>query len=537
MNLSSGMKTSDFDSTAASRNGGNDPNPNQIIPPTNEAVETVLDDRPNTNNNTENIFDAESQTRARAPRDDDDSFFVPDGTSGDAPANNGNTPPSASAPKKWMSIVMNNNLATLAVVAASAMLATTLVGAIGVLKTRTGADKIQISKATATDCIERRLHDTKPHHIAVETAAAVPSLEGRKLSTCTVTIDPPDVSSNFANCVGSSSPGNSNVLQQAINDATAGDVICMNPGKYYTACQTRINKALTIRGACAGIVANSSDTFDPTSQTRTGCTAGGETVWVASNAYDDSNGGLQGIFVDVSDVTIDGISFYEETETFRRTVGVLCDAPPGNYENISVLNNYMKGNKISSDCPIGGPSGSTNFPKTITNLEYSGNFIKASHEGIWEPLGFRGLGFSAGEWATPILTDLKIVNNVIGCKEPHVSSCQTVNLYRSFVTGESSISGNNFYENTNAFCPISTNAQFFDTDKGGVIPDGWDNVNAGVCPKYSAAPSMSPYPSVSVSPSKSAAPSVSAAPSKSGKEPKPKSPKPKSGKCTGRVRK
>eukprot|EP00986_Skeletonema_menzelii_P010034 scaffold4726_cov142-Skeletonema_menzelii.AAC.1 len=435
MNLSSGMKTSDFDSTAASRNGGNgcrcrtlatdlinsitslrkhtvvvaaktralpageeslllllqcddlrgqheiqagegraysysvindlrlrgqheiqNPNPNQIIPPTNEAVETVLDDRPNTNNNTENIFDAESQTRARAPRDDDDSFFVPDGTSGDAPTNNGNTHPSASAPKKWMSIVMNNNLATLAVVAASAMLATTLVGAIGVLKTRTGADKIQISKATATDCIERRLHDTKPHHIAVETAAAVPSLEGRKLSTCTVTIDPPDVTSSLANCVGSSSPGNNNVLQQAINDAQPGHVICMNPGLYYTACQTRINKALTIRGACFGIVADSSDTFDPTSQTRTGCAAGGETVWVASNSYGDSNGGLQGIFVDHSDVTIDGISFYEDTETFRRTVGVLCDAPPGNYENISVLNNYMKGNKISSDCPIGGPN-------------------------------------------------------------------------------------------------------------------------------------------------------------------------------------
>ena len=153
---------------------------------------------------------------------------------------------------------------------------------------------------------------------------------------------------------------------------------------------------------------------------------------------------------------------------------------------------------------------------------YSGNFIKATHNGMWEPLGFRGFGFSGD--ATPILTDLKIVNNVIGCKEPHDSSCQTVNLYRSFVTGDSSISGNNFYENTNAFCPIATNAQF-DTDKGGVIPDGWDNVNAGVCPKYSAAPSMSPYPSVSVSPSKSAPPSVSAAPSKSGKEPKPKSPK------------
>jgi len=79
---------------------------------------------------------------------------------------------------------------------------------------------------------------------------------------------------------------------------------------------------------------------------------------------------LQGIFVDSSDVTIDGIAFYEESMTFRRMVGILCDAPAGNYENIKVLNNYMKGDQISSTCPIGGPD-SLKFPKTITNLEYT----------------------------------------------------------------------------------------------------------------------------------------------------------------------
>jgi hypothetical protein len=71
-------------------------------------------------------------------------------------------------------------------------------------------------------------------------------------------------------------------------------------------------------------------------------------------------------------VTIDGIAFYEESMTFRRMVGILCTAPAGNYENIKVLNNYMKGDKISSTCPIGGATdqGAT-FPKNITNLEYT----------------------------------------------------------------------------------------------------------------------------------------------------------------------
>lgn len=331
--------------------------PNQIIS-TNEAVETVLDDRPSNN-----IFDSESQTQA--PRDDDDddddSFFIPDETSG---------PLSAPVLKKWVSIVLNNKVATLAVVA----LATTFGFAIAVLNPWTGPNNIETSKAITTECDnDRRLHDTKPHHIAVAPEAAVPSWEGRKLFTlpaCTTTISPTDpTTTTISNCVGSSNPGANNVLQQAINDASDNDVICMKPGKYYTACQTHVNKKLTILGACAGVQAPGDANFDPTSGPRTGCTATGETVWVASNTYDDSNGGLQGIFVDVSDVTIDGIAFYEESETFRRTVGVLCDAPSGNYENIKVLNNYMKAAKISATCAIGG-NDSSKFPKTITNLEY-----------------------------------------------------------------------------------------------------------------------------------------------------------------------
>lgn len=325
--------------------------PNQIIS-TNEAGVETVSDRPS------NIFDSESQTQA--PRDDDDdSFFIPDETSG---------PLSAPVLKKWVSIVLNNKVATLAVVA----LATTFGFAIAVLYPWTGPNNIETSKAKAmtTECDTRRLHDTKPHHIAVAPEAAVPSWEGRKLFplACTTTINPPDTAT-ISNCVGSSDPGNSNVLQQAINDASDNDVICMNPGKYYTACQTHVTKPLTILGACAGVNAPGDPNFNPTSGARTGCTASGETVWVASNEFNTVNGGLQGIFVDTSDVTIDGIAFHEETETFRRTVGVLCDASSGSYENIKVLNNYMKAAKISATCPIGGADSSL-FPKTITNLEY-----------------------------------------------------------------------------------------------------------------------------------------------------------------------
>ena len=151
---------------------------------------------------------------------------------------------------------------------------------------------------------------------AVDTAADEPSLGERKLQACSTTINPPDVSTGL-NVVCSQT--RDNVLQAAINAATAGDVICMNPGKYYTACQTRVNKPLTIRGACAGVSATSLDlSFNATAQIRTGCSAAGETVWIASNTKGDSNGGLQGIFVDSSDVTIDGISFYEESETHSR---------------------------------------------------------------------------------------------------------------------------------------------------------------------------------------------------------------------------
>lgn len=337
-----------------------------------EQIETV---HPNPNSDSTrhhcDVEGGQDNSPARAPRDDN-SFFVQDEMSGDAGAD---APPSASAPT-WMSIAMNNNVAALAIVAALAMLATALTGAIGILNTRT---EIKISKATATNCLERErrlVHDAKPRRVAdVATAAAVPSLEGRKLQqACTVTIDPPDVSSSLTNCVGSMTPGNNNVLQKAIIDASDDDVICMNPGKYYTACLTRINKRLTIRGACGSVPFVKTATFDPatfnpTLGPRPDCAASGETVWVASNTKGDSNGALQGIFVDTSDVTIDGISFYEETETFRRTVGVLCDAISGTYQNIKVLNNYMKGEKISSTCPIGGADG-TKFPKTIINLEY-----------------------------------------------------------------------------------------------------------------------------------------------------------------------
>lgn len=167
--------------------------------------------------------------------------------------------------------------------------------------------------------------------------------------------------------------------------------------------------------------------------------------------------------------------------------------------------------------------------------EHRGNFIKTNNDNNWEPLGFRGPGYAADSDTTPTLTNLKIVNNVIGCKgpSPYDSACQVLNLHRSFVNGDSSISGNNFYENTNNVCPINTDSNYFDSNKGGAIPFGWNNTNAGVCPEYSAAPSAAP--SITISDSPSAFPSVSAAPSKAGKVPTTR--KPKSGKCTGRVRK
>ena len=287
----------------------------------------------------------------------------------------------ATAPTStWMSLVMNNKdrVVTLATVAALAMSAIALAGIIGNMNART-ANQMQMStSAKARECSERRLLDdnAKPRHAAVATAAAaaVPTLEGRKLvKTCSVTISPPDVSSDLQVCTSatvSNTNKNDNVLQAAINAATPGDVICMAPGKYYTGCETRVNKALTIQGACAGVAfTTGSDSFNPTSGPRPGCTEPGETVWVAGDQTGDSNGGLQGIYVDVENVAIDGISFYEESASFRRTVGILCDAPIGTYENIAVLNNYMKGEKISASCPIGGKD-STLFPKTINNLEY-----------------------------------------------------------------------------------------------------------------------------------------------------------------------
>jgi len=142
-------------------------------------------------------------------------------------------------------------------------------------------------------------------------------------------------------------------------------------------------------------------------------------------------------------------------------------------------------------------------------LFHSGNFIKAYHDAVWEPLGFRGFGYNFTLPASPTLTNLKITNNKIGCKVDSTNAtCQVINLWRSILNGNSSISGNDYFENTAQFCPIRTTSQF-SSDIGGAIHDGWDNTNAGTCAAYSSTPSSAP----STAPSTSAAPSVSLQPS------------------------
>ena len=175
--------------------------------------------------------------------------------------------------------------------------------------------------------------------------------------------------------------GENNVLQAAIDGANDGDIIIMAPGKYYTSCPTQVTKRVTIRGACWGVPAPNDPLWDPlTGPTRPGCTATGETVWIASSngCGAVSNGSVQGINIAIDGVTIDGLSFKEEDgNTFRAMISVLATSSPltgypaanGEYHDIKILNNYMKGYKLSSTWLTGGDNNNL-WPQTYDALEY-----------------------------------------------------------------------------------------------------------------------------------------------------------------------
>ena len=117
---------------------------------------------------------------------------------------------------------------------------------------------------------------------------------------------------------------NDNPLQDAINNANAGDTIMMAPGIYELACLTDINKPITIYGACAGIKAPSDSTFDPSNGSRDTCPTD-ETVIIASLDNGASNGALQGLTISSSDVTVDGLVFKETSQTFRGFFNILSN--------------------------------------------------------------------------------------------------------------------------------------------------------------------------------------------------------------------
>ena len=140
----------------------------------------------------------------------------------------------------------------------------------------------------------------------------------------TINVNPPDVPSGGGLNVQCTSQRD-NVLKYAIDNASPGDTLILAPGLYYLACPTKIDKPLTILGACADWLASTDPNFNATSQVRPGCNATGETVIMASSRYGDSNGALQGIWINSNDVTVKGLSFYEDNEKFRGMFNILSD--------------------------------------------------------------------------------------------------------------------------------------------------------------------------------------------------------------------
>ena len=286
-----------------------------------------------------------------------------------------------------------------------------------------------------------------------------------------IIVNPPNIDSDLdVTC----NVDNDNVLKAAIEQANNGDTIQLSPGMYYLACHTDVDKQVTILGSCSGIPAPSDESWNNDgTQIRPGCTASGESIIVASKEHGDSNGALHGIFIETSDVTIDGLVFFEESETFRGMINVLMSVSlaEGTFTNIQVLNNYMKGDKSGSTYLWGGQVNSQ--PKVIDSLVVKGNFIDVNAFATWEPIGFHGNDpWNTNALGSITLNNFELSNNSIGCPG---NPCQVINFGNTLLQGTTIISGNNFYDNIegDGSCPYSITSGLQD-----LIPVYSDNINA-----------------------------------------------------------
>ena len=165
--------------------------------------------------------------------------------------------------------------------------------------------------------------------------------------------------------------------------------------------------------------------------------------------------------------------------------------PAGTYSNIKIHNNYMRGQQSNSVYFIGG-SEVTEAAKTIENLSFKGNFLKANKASIWEPLAFRGIGFSNPDVYdpnVPILLNFELMDNTIGNNPINPTAlagpsqflkddgfgCQVFNFRNAILSGTTVISKNNFYETVegDGCCQFTISSFFVST-----IPVSEDNINA-----------------------------------------------------------
>ena len=246
-----------------------------------------------------------------------------------------------------------------------------------------------------------------------------------KVTSTTTIVNPPDPTTIQPGCPPANV--NSNVLQNAINNAAAGDTIQLTAGAYYFECNVAVTKPLTILGACSGLPPN------PSGGTRDGCTA--ESIIFADSSL--APNGLYGIMIESSDVTIDGLFFQEATGTtdnaFRSMIAVLADSSTfncnGSYSNIIVRNNYMKGTKASSVLNWGGTNSS--YTCTINDLLLEDNVLivtKSSYD-LWEPISFRGGSpFSNLNNGTITLNNFQMIGNNITCAPSGGGHCNVLNI-------------------------------------------------------------------------------------------------------------
>ena len=143
----------------------------------------------------------------------------------------------------------------------------------------------------------------------------------------------------------------------------------------------------------------------------------------------------------------------------------------GTYSNIKIHNNYMRGEKSNSVYFIGGTD-VNEAAKTIENLSFKGNFLKANAVSLWEPIAFRGIGFNGDlDPNVPILVNFELMDNTIG----NSRVCQVINFWNAILSGTTVISKNNFYETVedDGCCQFSVGDFFME-----MIPVSEDNINA-----------------------------------------------------------